>query len=97
MKDFLIIFRLLYTYLLPTLFFIGIYMYSLKFKNKYLILSLTEIILIVGVIVITYMEAIYVDNNGLSGGQNNWIYFVISTFIYIIMILQIYLVRKNRT
>ncbi len=72
-------------------------MYSLKFKNKYLILSLTEIILIVGVIVITYMEAIYVDNNGLSGGQNNWIYFVISTFIYIIMILQIYLVRKNRT
>jgi len=96
MIDVLIILGLIYTYILPIFSFIGVNMYLLRFKKKYKIISLVEFILIMGIVIITYAESIYVDNNGLSGGQNHWIYFSIATLIYIIMIFQIYIVVKNK-
>lgn len=72
-------------------------MYISRYRKKFIWFSLISFVSIIGIIVVTYAEAIYIDNNGLSGGESDWIkYFIWATFNYILMLRQLYLVRKAR-
>jgi hypothetical protein len=95
MYDLMVPLFLFYIYIIPLLMFTFVLMYTSRYKKKFIWFSIISFISIIGIIVITYMEATYIDNNGLSGGQYDWIkYFIWSTINYILMLRQLYLVHK---
>ncbi len=97
MYDLIVPLFLFYIYIIPFLMFIFVLMYISRYRKKFIWFSIISFLSIIGIIVITYMEAIYIDNNGLSGGKYDWIkYFIWATINYILMARQLYLVRKAR-
>jgi hypothetical protein len=97
MYDLIVPLFLFYIYIIPFLIFILVQWYVHIFKEKFLWFSLISFLSIIGIIFVTYAEAIYIDNNGLSGGEYDWIkYFIWATVNYILMLRQLYLVRKTR-
>jgi hypothetical protein len=97
MYDLIVPLFLFYIYIIPFLMFILVQWYVHIFKEKFLWFSLISFLSIIGIIFVTYAEAIYIDNNGLSGGESDWIkYFIWATVNYILMLRQLYLVRKKR-
>jgi hypothetical protein len=88
---------ILYIYIVPFLLSTVLQIYIYRYNKKLIWLGILVFTSALGVIITTYMEAIHIDNNGLSGGQYDWIkYFIWSTINYILMLRQIYLVRKAR-
>ena len=86
-----------YIYIIPSLIFMFTLAYVLRYKKNFLWLSIISFISIFGMIIIVYAEAIYIDNNGLSGGDYTWVkYFVWATINYILIGTQLYFIKKER-
>jgi len=81
---------ILYMYMLAPALCLVVQMNIHKYRKRFSWLAALTLLSSIGIIIVTYAEAIYIDNNGLSGSEYDWIkYFIWATVHYILIAGQI--------